>query len=67
MAEERLSLKPVEKQLKEILEELKEQAKRSKLTTAQKRVLEADIKNVSNLITSLPSSCHKSSLYDLGI
>ena len=67
MEREHLSLKPVEKQLKEILEELREQTKRAKLTPTQQRVLEEDIKNVSNLIKSLPSNCHKSSLYDLGI
>ncbi len=63
----RLSLSPIEKQLKQILVELERQAKRPSLTNVQKGTLAKDIKNVKSLIKSLPPNCHKEPSYDLGI
>jgi hypothetical protein len=63
----KLSLKPVEKQLREILAELKKQLHEKGITPAEKSVIEQDIQNVQTLIADLPSSCHKNSSYTLGV
>lgn len=63
----KLSLQPVEKQLKEILTELKKQLHEKGLSPAKKSVIEQDIQNVEALIAGLPNSCHKNSSYSLGV
>jgi hypothetical protein len=60
----RLSLKPVQKALKDILEKLERDAKKAKLTPRQKKELSKDIKNVKKLAKSIPVHCKS---YDVGI
>jgi len=67
MPAKKLSLKPVQKQLKGILLKLQAQAKKQTLTKQQAGVLHRDIKNIKRLIADLPDDCHKSQPYDLGV
>jgi uncharacterized protein involved in exopolysaccharide biosynthesis len=59
----KLSLKPIGKELKQILAKLKAEAK-LKLTPKQKKQLAKDIKKLTKLLNTIPPICHR---YDLGI
>jgi hypothetical protein len=63
----KLSLKPVEKLLQQILTKLEKELKRKGLTKEQASTLEQDIKNLKALIAQVQPSCHKEPSYDLGI
>ena len=65
----KLSLKPIEKALKQILKSLEKEAHRKKpLTPKQRQVLARDIRNVKKLIKSIPPNCYfHTPPYDLGI
>jgi RNA polymerase-interacting CarD/CdnL/TRCF family regulator len=56
--EKKLSLKPIEKALEEILRELVRVEKRRDLQPAQRKLLEKDIKNVKKLLKEIPPMCH---------
>jgi murein endopeptidase len=60
----KISLKPVEKKLLQILRALKKEATRINLVPAQKQKLAKDIGNVKKLIKRIPPNCRG---YDLGI
>jgi hypothetical protein len=60
----KISLKPVERKLEEILNKLKKEALRVNLTPAQRKKLAKDIGNVKELIKRIPPNCKG---YDLGI
>ena len=60
----KISLKPVEKKLLQILRALKEEATRVNLAPEQKKKLAKDIGNVKKLIKRIPPNCKG---YDLGI
>jgi hypothetical protein len=62
-----LTLKGIEKQLRDILIELEKQAGGPQLPKAQKNQLAKDIKSVKALLKELPSHCHRLGSYDLGI
>jgi uncharacterized protein involved in exopolysaccharide biosynthesis len=63
----KLSLKPIEKELKQILAKLKAQTK-LKLTPKQKKQLAKDIKNLTKLLETLPPVCKGHvPTFDLGI
>lgn len=66
-SKKKLSLKPVEKKLKQILKQLESQQRRKGLPKQKLDTLEQDIKNVKGLIASLPPNCHANPSYDLGI
>lgn len=53
----KLSLKPIEKALQEVLRGLERIAKRKDLNPQQKKVLARDIKNVKKLIKEIPPNC----------
>jgi hypothetical protein len=63
----KLSLKPVEKLLLQILVKLESAEKRKGLTKEQASTIEHDIANVKALIAQVQPSCHKEPSYDLGI
>ncbi|HUN63549.1 MAG TPA: hypothetical protein VMU53_16240 [Candidatus Sulfotelmatobacter sp.] len=52
-----LSLRPIEKALKEILRGLRQLNKQKDLAPKAKRTLEKDIKNVQKLIKEIPPVC----------
>ena len=60
----KISLKPVEKKLLQILRALKKEATRVNLAPEQKKKLAKDIGNVKTLIKRIPPNCRG---YDLGI
>jgi hypothetical protein len=66
-SKKKLSLKPVEKKLQEILKALEKQLQRKGLTKQQQELLKQDIDNVKGIIAGLPGGCHKVGPYDLGI
>lgn len=61
----KLSLKPVEKELKQILAKLKIEAGKPKLTKKQKKLLTTEIKKLKKFISQIPPVCH--GRYDMGI
>ena len=64
----KISLKPVQKRLQDILKKLRKEAKRPHLTPKQKKILSRDIKNLKKLIQSIPPICFSHfPPYDLGI
>jgi hypothetical protein len=68
MPNKKLSLKPIVKDLKRILSELKKEAGKKRLTPKQKKTLATDIKNVQKLIKEIPPNCYLHiPRYDLGI
>jgi hypothetical protein len=57
MATKKLSLRPIEKALKEILRELERLDKQKDLAPKAKRTLARDIKNLKKLIKEIPPVC----------
>jgi hypothetical protein len=55
--QKKLSLKPIEKALKEVLKGLESIGKRKDLDAKQRKALARDIKNVKKLLEKVPPNC----------
>jgi hypothetical protein len=62
-----LTLKNVEAELKSIVEQLNQQLSQPNLQPDDRQTIQNDIQNVQAIIDGLPSGCHKTPAYDLGI